>query len=305
MFLKYVNNITANIVLQLYSMSYTITKIPSLDIFPELIHYTQIPESLYVRGTVPLDGLRIAIIGSRNLTTYGKDTTWKLIEGLQHFPAVIVSGLAFGIDIEAHKAALHYKLPTIAIPGSGLSQKALYPASHITVAEEIIQHNGALISMFEPEQIGTTWTFPRRNRLIAALADMIIVVEAQHESGSLITAQFGLEFGKKIGAVPGNVNSSNSFGTNNLLKQGATVICDAVDIARECNWTIPTLNINQESLLLNSDEEKIIKTLSEARSKSELARLTGIDIASVGVTISRLELKGYVAEEMGLVRKII
>src|SRR3989344_5616066 len=159
--------------------------------FPPLLReIPDAPKKLYVRGKLPsFNSAWLAVVGSRACTPYGRQALRYLIEGLRGYPVVIVSGLAYGIDAEAHKAALEAKLPTVAAPGSGLDWNVLYPRANVNLAREILKAGGALLSEFEPNMKATDYTFPQRNRIMAGLSHATLVVEAKEKSGSLITAK--------------------------------------------------------------------------------------------------------------------
>lgn len=191
------------------------------------------PMVLFAKGNIGLlkqDG--IAIVGCRDCTTYGKNTAKKLAYDLAKQNKCIISGLAKGIDRYSHIGALEAKGNTIAVIGNGLDN--IYPYENKELSELILKNKGLIITEYiigtPPDRIN----FPARNRIISGLADGIVVVEAKEKSGSLITADFGIEHGKDIFAVPGNINNANSIGTNNLIKQGANVATNYEDIINVC-----------------------------------------------------------------------
>ena len=156
-------------------------KLLSPEHFPPLLRQIpDAPKKLYIRGALPSAELSwLCVVGSRALTNYGREAVRHLIEGLRAYPLVIVSGLAYGADTEAHKAALEAGLPTVAIPGSGLSWDVLYPRANVTLAKEILSSGGALISEEEPETRAADWTFPKRNRITAGLCRATLIIEAK------------------------------------------------------------------------------------------------------------------------------
>jgi DNA processing protein len=172
-------------------------------------------------------------VGSRKASPYGRQVTEKLSRELAEQGIVIVSGLALGTDSIAHQAALDAGGATIAVLPSSLDE--IYPATHRQLAEEIVRRGGALVSEYAPGAIVTRGNFIARNRLIAALADVTLVPEAALKSGSLHTARFALEQGNEVLAVPGNITSPTSEGTNNLIKAGATPVTDVDDILHILN----------------------------------------------------------------------
>lgn len=187
------------------------------------------PISLYIRGNKEiLNQKNMAIVGCRNCSEYGKKATKYFAYQLAKDKFNIVSGLARGVDSYAHLATLCAKGKTIAVLGNGLDQ--IYPKENIGLANEILKNGGAIISEYplgtKPEKMN----FPARNRIISGMSNGVIVVEAKEKSGSLITADFALEQGREVYAVPGNINSVNSVGTNFLIKQGAKIVTHYSDI---------------------------------------------------------------------------
>lgn len=206
--------------------------------FPDLAHIYRVPNRLYIRGA-PLERFetrtakplkKICIVGTRKPSSYGRSAVKDLITQLAGYSVCIVSGLAYGIDSLAHEAALEAKIPTIAVPGSGLDDDSIYPRAHTALAQKILETDGLLLSEYPPGTSARNYFFPERNRIMAAIADLIIVIEAQERSGTLITTRFGLDLGKDVCAVPGPIDSVLSSGTNLLIQQGAYPILSAKDI---------------------------------------------------------------------------
>lgn len=280
------------------------------DIFPPFLKaLREIPESpktVFYEGTLPdihKDTKVLAVVGSRRHTRYGKEITQKLVSFLSHYPIIIVSGLALGIDSIAHKTALEVKLPTVAVPGSGLAHKNLYPSLHKQLAKDILSSGGVLISEFTPETKAAPWTFPKRNRIMAGLCDAVLVIEAEEKSGTLITARLALEYNKTVLAVPGNIDSPTSSGTNWLIRQGATPITKGEDIldalnikTKEENQTLPLVDLSPE-------EETILNLLREPKSKDALIRESGLEANVALITLTSLELKDLIKEEMSVYKK--
>lgn len=190
------------------------------------------PVFLYIRGNVEnLYGDNVAIVGSRQASSYGTNIARKIGKELADKNINIVSGLAIGIDKYAHLGALESKIgKTIAVIGTGVSDKEIYPFQNKKVFERILENNGTIVSEFKLGTKPEKYNFPLRNRIISGLVEKIIVVEAKENSGSLITVQYALEQGKEIYAVPGNIISENSKGTNNLIKEGAYLFSQIEDI---------------------------------------------------------------------------
>lgn len=286
---------------------YPLTAIHPAIAFPELGELPQPPKTMTMRGSLErVQGTRLlAVVGSRNYTSYGKTICESLIQGLAGYPVTIVSGLALGIDSIAHRAALDAGLNTLAFPGSGLNWSALYPQNHKELAKDILDAGGALLSEFENDLHGVYWAFPSRNRLIAGISMMTLVIEAEEKSGTLITARLATEYNKTVGVVPGAVNTQTGRGANWLLKLGAVPITESADILRELNLSKRSTNEISEYLLLNDQEEKVMKALFEPKTKDHLIEELGLDPAAANITFSTLEIKGAVRETLGLIERII
>lgn len=269
------------------------------------------PMVLYVRGEIKeSDIVSLAIIGSRNASIYGLNTAEKLAEELASLGITIVSGLARGIDSSAHKGALKAKGRTIVVLGSGLSY--IYPPENKKLAEEIIRSGSAVISEFPMDTPPHSYNFPRRNRIISGLSLGTVVVEAAPKSGALITAGLALEQGREVFAVPGNVNSLNSSGTNSLIKQGAKLVEKAEDIIEELK---PILKNCKKDLKLDkkgfkkedkkannlSEEEKVIYQLldAEPRHIDEITSQCNLSFNQVSSILMNLEIKKAVKQLPG------
>lgn len=279
---------------------------PESNIPLRLQELPQPPKKLFLKGILPdfEEYKFLTVVGSRKHTSYGRDACEKIIEGLKGYKIVIVSGLALGIDTIAHKSALKNGLITIAVPGSGFSEKVLYPRSNIMLAREIVESGGAILSEFEPELQAAIWTFPQRNRIMAGLSDAVLIIEAEEKSGTLITARMALDYNKTILAVPGNIFSQASFGTNRLIKEGAYAITEARDVLLALG-----INPHNEEVKENKyddctpDELEILEILIEPMARDEIVSKLDKDIGDINATLSLLEIKGYVKEELGLIQK--
>lgn len=200
---------------------------------PKILHeIPDPPHQLYIRGNFPDPDkhLFLTVVGSRKYTAYGKEVCENIIHELQGYPVVIISGLAKGIDSIAHRAALKAGLITIAIPGSGLSPDVLYPKIHRHLAEDIIQNGGCLISEYLPHFRAQLWSFPKRNRIMAGIAQATLVIESDRYSGSQITARLALEYNREVCAIPSSILDTEKQGANLLIQQGAYPILSAQDI---------------------------------------------------------------------------
>lgn len=266
------------------------------------------PKQLYIRGQFPDENEYkfLAVIGSRKFTTYGKQVLNKLIKEIAGHPIVIVSGLALGIDSLAHESALENNMKTIAIPGSGLDDTVIYPASNQGLARRILQFGGALISEFEPDFKATPWSFPKRNRIMAGMSHAVLVIEAENKSGTRITARLATDYNREVFSVPGSIFSSSSDGTNELIREGATPITSGKDILEFFGFDNDEKNNKrQESLFknLSENEQKIISILDHPLSRNDIANKTGLNIITLNILLSSMEIKGLVKEELGKIYK--
>ncbi len=262
------------------------------------------PESLYIRGDMPADDLTfLTVVGSRRYSDYGKEATESLIASLRGLPVVIVSGLAFGIDAIAHKAALRHGLKTIAIPGSGLGDGVLYPTSNKNLAREILEAGGALISPFKEDVVAAPWTFPHRNRIMAGISHATLVIEAEVKSGTLITSKHATEFNRDVFAVPGSIFSSQSQGPHMLIRLGATPITNGAELAEALGFKTDEKKEARDYGDLSSDELRVIELLAEPLSREALYEKLGFETSKANALISLLEIKGYIEERLGELQK--
>ena len=208
--------------------------------YPKLLkEISNPPVNIYVRGDEKiLNKSGIAVVGTRNLSAYGEKSTKILVKELVERGFVIVSGLALGIDTIAHQTAIENGGLTIAVLGSSIDDKSIYPKENIKLAEEIVKSGGAVISEYPSPFTAKKYTFPQRNRIVSGLSKATVVIEAPEKSGALITAKFALEQNREVFALPGEIFAENSIGTNNLIKQGAQLITSAKEV-------IETLGIQQ------------------------------------------------------------
>jgi DNA processing protein len=264
--------------------------------YPDLLSSVVPPPSeLYWAGVGLEDVLaqpRVAIVGSRKATSYGRTVTQAVAGELARAGVVVISGLAFGIDSHAHKTALDTGGCTIAVLPSPLEK--IYPASHHHLAEKILEGGGALVSEYPPGAAIYKENFIARNRIVSALADVLVITEAAKNSGSLHTARFALEQGKTVMAVPGNINSPTSEGCNNLIKSGAVPVTDADDVFFALKIQPPISP--PVRLFQGTPEQQLIYELivQGVRDQEELAlssKMTGPEISSA---LTLLELQGYI-----------
>lgn len=194
-----------------------------------LLEISSVPKELFYLGEPLEDYLpAVTIVGARKITRYGEEVTYKLAYDLANQGITVISGLALGVDGVAHRGALDAGGRTIAVLAGGLDE--ISPPSHRNLAIEILKKHGTLLSEYPAGTPSLKQNFIARNRIVSALSDMVIITESAERGGSLATANFALEQNKLVGAVPGNVTSSQSVGTNNLIKAGAAAIVNAKDV---------------------------------------------------------------------------
>lgn len=267
------------------------------DAYPTLLrHIYDPPLALFIRGTLEPDALMLGVVGTRKMTAYGRRVTHDLVSDLAKHGITIVSGLAFGIDAQAHRATLHEGGTTIAVLGGGVDDQTITPAAHTSLAQDICRGGGAIISEYRPGTIPTKYSFPKRNRIIAGLCSGLLVIEAAHKSGALITADCALEAGRDVFAVPQNITSPTSQGTLGLIKRGATPISSAHDILDILD--VPLHELHRESvhvLPTSALEEHILASLThEGLHIDDVARITKLSSAEISSTLTTMEMKGLV-----------
>lgn len=270
----------------------------------KLLEIPDRPKELYIEGEMPGNEYKfLSVIGSRKFTSYGKDVCESLIESLKGFPIVIISGLALGIDSIAHESAIKNGLKTIAIPGSGLSEKSIYPRTNFHLSRKILDSGGCLISEFAPDFKATTWSFPRRNRIMAGLSDAVLLIEAEEKSGTLITARLAMEYNRDVLVVPGSIFSKNSSGTNRLIKDGAHPVLSANDILQMLGFKEQN-KVEKEYHDCNDDELHVLGMLYEPTPKEILMQKYDGDISKLNMILTLLEIKGHIKETFGEIRKV-
>ncbi len=267
----------------------------SVSVIPEkLQNIPQPPTELFVMGAI-LESLLsrpcLTVVGSRHVSAYGKAVTTKLVSDAARAGALIVSGLAIGVDSIAHRAALDANGLTLAIMPGGLDQ--IYPRSHQQLARRILDQGGALVSEYPRGFTPAPWTFIARNRLVSGLGDVVLITEAGEKSGTLHTARFALEQGKDVMAVPGNITSPTSVGTNRLIQAGAMPATNSVDILNALGISgsgrqeVPKGDTPQEQTVL----DLIGKGTCDG---SDLLIQSRMDVGQFNQTITMLEITGKV-----------
>lgn len=260
------------------------------------------PIVLFIRGDRSLLNLKyklVAIVGTRRITEYGKNVTDLFSTRLSESGIVVVSGLALGVDVRAHVSCLKNNGKTVAVLGNGVD--LCFPIENQKVYDEILMKTGLIISEYFPGTSPTAGTFPARNRIVAGISDGILVTEGASDSGSLITANFGLEYGRKVFAVPGPITSSLSAAPLRLIEKGAKLVVSPEDIIRELGIKNYELSKNKKAFVgLSSEEKKVIELLeNESLDFDEIVRRLKIDSSRVGTLLSMLEIKGLIRNSGG------
>jgi DNA processing protein len=264
--------------------------------YPELLkHIPSPPKQLFYLGEEPqnwLDLPKVGIVGSRKISPYGKHTTRKFASELANAGMVTISGLAFGVDAEAHNAALESEGVCVAVLPTPLDR--ISPVSNQQLARRILGQGGSLISEYPNGAEVHVSYFVARNRIVSGLCDVLLITEAAVNSGSLHTARFALEQGKTVMAVPGNITSATSEGCNNLIKSGAIPVTSVNDIffALKLN---PAKQKQSRVFKGNAKEIKVLKLIAEGVGiQEDLALATGLDGAAIGSVLTMLEINGQI-----------
>lgn len=276
-----------------------------LDTLPSLLsEMSDPPKEMWARGIVPNDpNLKwLTVVGSRACTNYGRQAVRHLIAGLRGQSIVIVSGLAYGIDAEAHRVALDTGLTCVAVPGSGLDWDAISPRASVSLAREILHAGGALLSEFDPAQRPAVYTFPKRDRIMAGLAHATLVIEAKERSGTLITARMATEYNRELLVVPGSIFSAESAGVHQFLKLGATPVTEPADILKALGLAASESLALELRSDLSDAEIQVLRIVASPRSRDEVLDALGIAITEAQVLLSTMEIKGLLVEEFGVVR---
>ena len=262
------------------------------------------PGLLYIKGKIlPEDEIALAVVGSRKYSAYGKRATEEIVYPLARNKITIVSGLALGIDSIAHEVALQAKGRTIGVLGCGLDQ--IYPISNIRLADKIIISGGAIISEFPLGMPALRYNFPIRNRIIAGLSLGTLVIECAEGSGSLLTASAALEYNREVFAVPGEIFSPTSEGTNRLIKMGAKSVTSHSDILDELSIQEKTNESQAREVMADTAEEKILlELLAEPVSIDALVAKSKLETATVNSALIQMEMKGLV-QNLGATRYVI
>lgn len=269
--------------------------------FPDILRWIPSPpKELFWLGAHPsslLSQPRVAIVGSRKVSTYGRAVTEQLAGQLARLGVVIVSGLALGVDSVAHQAALDSGGLTIAVLPTSLDQ--IYPASHLNLARQIVERGGCLTSEYPPGTEAFPSNFIARNRLVSGLADVLLITEAAKNSGTMHTAGFALEQGRTVMAVPGNINSPGSEGCNNLIKTGAAPVTGLEDVLFALGLD---LGAQKQTKIFrgSANEQKIFDLIRRGiADQEELAKAAKLDSPALSAALTILEINGHIRADRG------
>lgn len=268
--------------------------------YPELL--LEIPDPpicLFCKGNIDLlNSDCIAIIGTRHPTPYGERVTFEFSKKLSEAGLTIVSGLAAGLDSIAHKGALESSGGTIAVLGSGLGN--IYPKTNLYLAEQIIKENGLILSEYPHNSKPEKYHFPQRNRIIAGLSKGTLITEAPEKSGALITADYTINYNRNLFAIPGNIYSENSKGTNNLIKLYSNSFVTAPeDILDEYQ-----MKTEEKTIVMNENEAAVYTVLKQEslhydRLYDILSEVSGFDVKKLTAVLNTMELKGLIIKHPG------
>jgi DNA processing protein len=264
--------------------------------YPKLLkEIKDAPKTLYYRGEIKFDENCFAVVGTRRFSPYGKQVALEMAGDLAEAGLTIVSGLAPGIDTFSHQAAVERNKRTIAVLGTGLDEKTIYPQSNLKLAQKILETGGALISEYPPGTPGSKFTFPQRNRIISGLSLGVLVVEAKEGSGALITAEYASKQNRKIFAIPGPIHTLNSWGPHYLIKRGAKLVENANDILEELNLDVLKVKTDKTVTGESREENLILNILKEnSLHIDKIIEKTKLSTPKVASTLAILEIKGKV-----------
>lgn len=274
--------------------------------FPPLLReIPDCPTQLYLRGTMPTPEYKLlCVVGSRACSPYGRRQTQKLIAGLVGYKVAIVSGMAFGIDAEAHHAALDVGLPTVAVLPSSCDEESIYPTSNRAVAKRILSQGSALLSENKPPWKAHLHDFAARNRVMAGMCHCVLIIEASEKSGTLITARLALDYNKEVLAIPHELGRESGGGINNLLRQGATLVRHSGDILESLGLR-PLESPAQKTLPadLSYAEAQILSTLVAPMERDALIVASNLSTQDANIAISSLDIRGLITERLGKVER--
>lgn len=286
-------------------MTYPIRQLTRSE-FPELLkEIPDKPSALYIRGELPpRDFKLLCVVGSRATTQYGRRMCQSLISGLSRSPIAIVSGMALGIDSEAHKAALDVGLPTIAVLPSSCDDASMYPSTNKALAARILARGGALISESAGPYKAMLHDFAKRNRIGAGMSHVTLIIEAGEKSGTLITARLALDYNREVLAVPHELGRETGAGVNRLIREGATLVRTSEDILEALGLASEKPEQAKLPTDLTETETKVLSTLTEALVKDEIIEYAEISAQEANVALSSLLIRGLIVERLGKIQRV-
>lgn len=257
----------------------------------KLLEIPDHPAILYCRGNINLLNEKnvVAIVGSRKATNYGLRHTLKISQELAEAGVTIVSGMAIGVDAEAHRGALEAKGFTIAVLGTSIDH--LYPYSNEPLAKKILSSNNLIISEYPPGYPYFKFNFPLRNRIIAGLSDIVIVTEAAQKSGALITAYLALDYNRELYALPADLGKYSSAGTNELIRKGANCLIDTAEILQKFGLNKTVVR----RAVLDASEQKVLDLITSGNDNfDKILKISKFSAQELNVILMNLELKGLI-----------
>lgn len=260
------------------------------------------PRELHIRGELAPKGTKyLAVVGSRALSPYGREMCESLIQGLSGHPISIVSGLALGADAAAHEAALATGLHTVAVLASGIHDSSISPRTNAPLAARILETGGALVSENPPDYSPFPSDFPKRNRIVAGLADAILIIEAGERSGTLITARLASEYNRDLMCVPHRANDPGGYGAHLFIRLGAALVSEPRHILEALGLSEEP---KDEEYQLSEGEELVLSILENPHTKEELILKAGMNESELLSALVMLELKGKVEQKFGTWRRV-
>lgn len=264
------------------------------------------PKALYIRGELPGPEYHLlCVVGSRATSPYGRRTCASLVAGLAGYPVAIASGLALGIDAEAHKSALDVGLPTVACLPSSCDDESIYPSTNRPLAQRILARGGALLSEERGPHKAMIHNFPQRNRVMAGMSRVTLIIEAGEKSGTLITARLALDYNREVLAIPHELGRESGAGVNRLIREGATLVRTSDDILQALGIK-PSDKPTQATLPtdLTEAELAVLHALSEPLVRDELAERMTLSAQEANVALSSLLIRGLITERLGKIERV-
>jgi DNA processing protein len=284
-------------------MTFSIRQLSFSEFPPLLKEIPDAPKRLFMRGALPpLDYKLLCVVGSRATTPYGRRACQSIISGLARSPVAIISGMALGIDTEAHTTALDAGLPTVAVLPSSADDKSLYPSSNKALAQRILARGGALISENAAPFKAMMHSFAQRNRVMAGMSHASLIIEAGEKSGTLITARLALDYNREVLAIPHELSRETGAGANRLIREGATLVRNADDVLQALGLASQPAQAALPADLSES-EMKILEALSEAMVKDDIIERSRLDAQEVSVALTSLLIRGLINERLGKIER--